>query len=65
MDKSFFYKKEKKQTFEIVTSSHAFKHILFLVQNNFYYYVRDAYQGPIFHIKCLWLFTAMSIVNDI
>lgn len=49
----------------MVTSSHAFKYILFFVQNNFYYYVRDAYQGPIFHIKCLWLFTAMSIVNDI
>lgn len=49
----------------MVTSSHAFKYILFLAQNSFYYYVRDAYQRPIFRIKHLRLFMAMFIINDI
>lgn len=47
------------------TSSQEFKYILFHAQNNSYSYVRYAYQGPIFHIKCLPLFMAMSIINDI
>ena len=47
------------------TSSHEFKYTLFHAQNNFYYYVRYAYRGLIFHIKCLRLFIAMSVINDI